>query len=147
MTGRIIRMKRITRSYVRDNPHILFVFGDNMERRGLGGQAAEARGELNTVGLPTKWRPERDEAAYFNDSVLDMPIVQHALSDAFHRVMHALLGNHDVVISSDGVGTGLAELPKRAPKVHNLINGYLASLQWQMDQIAGFPTSPWDRQL
>lgn len=45
MNHRIERMRHISRAYVRANRDKLFLFGDNLERRGFGGQAAgDARG-------------------------------------------------------------------------------------------------------
>ena len=65
MTGTITFQERITRADLRANPDTLYVFGDNMRRRGMGGQAAEMRGEPNAVGIPTKWRPSRTEWDFF----------------------------------------------------------------------------------
>ena len=39
MKGKVIRQKWITRDNVNANKSSLFVFGDNMDRVGLGGQA------------------------------------------------------------------------------------------------------------
>src|SRR6185437_11401462 len=50
-------------------PNSLFVFGDNLQRRGRGGQAA-IRDAANAVGLPTKRAPRWDEAAFFTDADL-----------------------------------------------------------------------------
>jgi len=66
--GKIRREKYITRAMVRAKPRTMFVFGDNMARSGFGGRAKEMRGEPNAVGIPTKWRPAKDEAAYFKDA-------------------------------------------------------------------------------
>ena len=54
---KVERIRFITREYVRANPDKIFLFGDNLEQRGLGGQAAAMRGEPNAVGIPTKKRP------------------------------------------------------------------------------------------
>lgn len=54
MKHRIERMRHISRAYVRANRDKLFLFGDNLERRGFGGQAAAMRAEPNAVGIPTK---------------------------------------------------------------------------------------------
>ena len=57
----------IYRKQLKDNPNILYVFGDNMVRQGYGGQAREMRGEPNAVGIPTKWRPDNTDGAFFYD--------------------------------------------------------------------------------
>jgi len=46
--------KHITRQMLRAEPGTLWVFGDNLQRKGLGGQAKEMRGEPNAIGIPTK---------------------------------------------------------------------------------------------
>ncbi len=56
-------VKYITRTIVQENPDILYVFGDNMTGTGYGGQAAQMRGEVNAVGVPTKWRPDNNEGS------------------------------------------------------------------------------------
>ena len=48
-----MKVKTITREYLRSHPHNIFVFGDNTERRGYGGAAA-LRNEPNTYGFITK---------------------------------------------------------------------------------------------
>ena len=58
--GRLLRWKWITREELQRHPELIFVFGDNMLRKGFGGQAKEMRGEPNAVGVPVKWRPSRD---------------------------------------------------------------------------------------
>ena len=127
--GKLLRVAYISRQMVRENRHILFVYGDNMERRGLGGQAASMRNEVNTRGIPTKWRPERDAAAYFTDADWDNPKVREAISFAFKVMRAALAAGRDVVIPADGLGTGLAELPARAPRLHARIERAIARLE------------------
>ena len=126
--GRVIREKVITRAMLRAAPRTLWVFGDNMRGRGLGGQAAAMRGEPNAVGVPTKWRPERTPGAYFTDDDWQDGDVRHAIFDAFRRIEAALAEGRDVVIPADGLGTGLAELPARAPKIHAFIENSIAEL-------------------
>ena len=119
--GKVIRMKYITREYVRAHPDVLFVFGDNMARRGMGGQAKAMRGEPNAIGVPTKWLPERTRGAYFVDHDVHNRLVNEEITAAFGRIMEHVMNRKDVVFPEDGLGTGLAELPTRAPKVHALI--------------------------
>lgn len=126
--GSVIRIQRITREMVQQDRSSLFVFGDNMIGRGLKGQAAAMRGEPNVVGVPTKWRPERGESAYFKDSDIDDPDVRHAIMEAFEKMRQALNAGRNVVIPKDGLGTGLAELPTRAPRIHVWIENTIAEL-------------------
>jgi hypothetical protein len=57
-------MKAITKSYLRENPDVIFVFGDNTSRTGFGG-AAKLRNEPNTYGFITKKRPTRNPEDYY----------------------------------------------------------------------------------
>ena len=54
---------KITREFLRDNPNIIFVFGDNEGRVGYGGAAA-LRDEPNTYGFITKKDLGEMEANY-----------------------------------------------------------------------------------
>lgn len=127
--GRVIRLQRITRDLVRSDRKSVFVFGDNMEGRGLGGQAASMRGEPNTIGVPTKWAPKRKASAYFTDDDRVDRNVWHAINGAFEEMRKALVSGRNVVIPAEGLGTGLAELPTRAPKLYAMIEAGIASLQ------------------
>jgi hypothetical protein len=61
-------MHRYTRQDLRDNPAKLFVFGDNFARRGLGGQAREARGEPNAIGIRTQKAPTYEPSDFLTDA-------------------------------------------------------------------------------
>ena len=128
MTGIVRRIRHITRAMVRAEPQTIWVFGDNMAGAGFAGQAREMRGEPNALGVPTKWEPSRDEAAYFTDADADIPEVRHAILSAFQQMRAALADGRDVVIPADGLGTGLSELPTRAPRIHRAIEAHIAAL-------------------
>jgi hypothetical protein len=127
--GKVIRLKHITRDMVRADRNTVYVFGDNMARRGYGGQAKEMRGESNAIGVPTKWRPERSEAAYFTDAAFQQLNVRSELQYAFDRMEEVLASGRNVVIPADGLGTGLAELPRRAPHINRYIEERIAKLE------------------
>lgn len=129
--GKVWRYKgMVIRQFVRDNPAVIFVFGDNAIRRGLGGQAKEMRGEPNTVGVPTKWNPSRVEDAYFDDrDELGVARARVLIQQAFAVIESFLATGHDVVIPAAGLGTGLAELPTRAPSLHRFIIDRTAELE------------------
>lgn len=55
---------RITRSYLRKNPDYIFVFGDNLQRKGKGG-AAKLRDEPNTYGFITKKAPSNNSGSFY----------------------------------------------------------------------------------
>lgn len=111
MSGTIHILRRYTRSQIRSNRSVLFVFGDNLSRIGFGGQAAEARGEPNSVGIVTKISPSR----YLNDDYWEL--VKDPIVIAFDRLRVHLLQGENIVWPEDGVGTGLADLSNRAPMI------------------------------
>lgn len=113
MPVRVVRW--FSRADLKAEPASLFAFGDNIVRSGRGGQAKEARGELNAVGIPTKWRPDTSEDAYFEDS--DIHTVRPFIDHAFGLLEAHLRNGGTVVWPEAGVGTGLSQLEKRAPRI------------------------------
>lgn len=120
MSAEVEFREHYTRADIRAEPEALFVFGDNMERKGFGGQAREARGEPNAVGIPTKWGPHRNEGAYFTDSDLDR-LPGLTITDVFSRLEWHLAKDRKVVWPDKGIGSGLAQLPRRAPAIDDYI--------------------------
>lgn len=121
----------ITRQMLRNEPKTLFVFGDNMQERGLGGQAKEMRGEPNAVGIPTKHEPSMREAAFFSDK--DLEAVKSTIGDRFDKLADHMLDGGTVVFPSAGVGTGLADLEQKAPLIWNYIQMRTRALQFAED--------------
>lgn len=126
--------KWITREMVRANPDKLFLFGDNLEHRGFGGQAKEMRGEKNAIGIPTKKSPSMDDASFFRDDQFEA--TKKIIDGYFYRIYRRGLeakrngGELTVVIPSDGIGTGLAQLDKRAPKTFEHLQNRLTELKF-----------------
>ena len=116
--------KTILREDLRNEPEALFVFGDSMARKGLGGQAKEMRYEPNAVGIPTKKHPSMRQDSFFSD--IDFSWWVRATKDDFDR-----LRDHKgkIVWPSDDIGTGLAQLPERAPKIWNFIQDFKLTLE------------------
>lgn len=118
--------KFITRDMLISEPNKLFVFGDNVARRGFGGQAKEMRGEENAVGIATKWRPSnRPEDFFYN---FQFAAVKHIIDEDFERLF-----THcgDIVWPEDGIGTGLSQLPYRAPIIWTYILQKYQNLETQ----------------
>ena len=117
----VLFMSSITREFVRKHPNFLFVFGDNLAEKGLGGQAREMRGEPNAVGIATKRSPSMNSDAFFSDSDIHNVIVMGAIKDSFRSLEFHLLSGDVVVIPKNGVGGGLANLPVNAPLIDTFI--------------------------
>ncbi|WP_336107925.1 DUF7831 domain-containing protein, partial [Thalassospira sp. CH_XMU1420-2] len=109
---KIMFRDHITREMVQSEPAVLFVFGDNLKREGLGGQAKAMRGEHNAVGIPTKKEPTTEETAYFCDA--DFKMWKEASYTDWRRLFdHVKEGGH-IVWPSNGIGSGLAKLQEKA---------------------------------
>lgn len=125
---KVERIRFITREYVRANPDKTFLFGDNLLRRGYGGQAAAVRGEPNAVGIPTKKKPSMGPDAFFTDAEFEQN--KAAIDRAFATLAEAVTdSSRTIVVPSDGLGTGRAQMQKRAPKT-------FAYLQKRLDELA-----------
>jgi len=136
----IMTQKRIYRSDLQNNPNVLYVFGDNVERVGLGGQAAEMRGEPNAIGVATKWKPTMNMDAFFYDRGGVLPHM--ATEDDAKRIILsdmlpirlALNTGRTVVLPEDGIGTGLSKLPLYAPRLDRLIKNTFAEMTENYDR-------------
>jgi hypothetical protein len=108
------------------NPDLFFVFGDNMQRVGMGGQAV-IRQQPNIIGVATKRDPGN---GFMSDSPFDMSYV---MVDLLEVDRHIANGQRVVVpITKEGrvsLGCGLAELPYRAPLVYATIERWFRSLK------------------
>ncbi len=105
----------ITRKYVEEHPEKIFVFGDNLLKTGLGGQAKELRGEPNSYGIPTKKYPSMEEDAFFTDKEFGDNV--KAIAKAFAEIP---IDGREIVILP--LGTGLAQLYQRATNTYRYIN-------------------------
>jgi hypothetical protein len=122
----IIYQKLICRPDLRANPDVFYLFGDNEQRVGLGGQAREMRGEPNAVGIRTKKRPGMDQNDFWSDQHFDLYC--KLIDEDFHPVYEAIRVGHLLVVPLDGLGTGLSALPTVAPRLLAHINGHIRTL-------------------
>jgi len=111
----LIYQKLILRQDLRDNPDHLYVFGDNVQGTGFGGQAAEMRGEINAIGIPTKWFPKLTPKAFFWDAQRDqiIPIIE----PRYAFIIDALQAGRTVIWPEDNIGTGLSRITVYAPNL------------------------------
>lgn len=125
----IRREAYITRTMVQAEPETLFVFGDNLQRAGFGGQAKEMRGEPNAVGIPTKRAPRMDPDAFLSDDEETRFEFNLAAGLAFERLARHLEAGGTVVLPADSIGTGLADLERRAPRIWASLQRAIARLE------------------
>lgn len=124
----IKKLDFITREFVRQNPNAVFVFGDNLAERGYGGQAKEMRGEPNAIGIPTKRAPSMAPNAFFTDADFDRvkPIIDRQIA----LIKDAIAQGKTVYFPASGIGTGLAELSTRSPKIFEYLQSELEDLEY-----------------
>jgi hypothetical protein len=123
----VISQKFIYRSDLKSNPEVKYLYGDNTQRRGLGGQAKEMRGEPNAIGIATKVTPTGGINAFFSDAEFDK-FSEVIITDFMPAYTHVLKGGI-VVVPEDGLGTGLSELPTRAPKLAIYVDYWIEGLK------------------
>lgn len=125
----LIRQKMIYRSDLQANPNVLYVFGDNLDRVGMGGQAGEMRGEPNAFGIATKRAISHGYPQdYFFDTQEDSFKILKSEFERLHKELSNVYATRlgmpskfkrwkAIVVPSDGLGTGLSRLPETAPKL------------------------------
>jgi len=120
----------ITRDEVRNNRDKLYVFGDNLLGVGYGGQAKEMRGEWNTIGIPTKKSPSE----FFSDNDYDeiVPLINIRFEVIWYYLRRY---EYTIVIPQAGIGTGLADLSNKAPKIWAVVKENLEKLGWKNETI------------
>lgn len=111
----LIYQDHILRSDLQANPERFYVFGDNVQSYGRLGQAAEMRGELNAIGIPTKWFPKMTPKAFFWDH--QRPEILPILEPVYAHIIGLLEAGSTVVWPSAGIGSGLSRLPTYAPNL------------------------------
>ena len=122
----LLTQKWIMRSDLKNNPHVLYLFGDNLRRVGMGGQAKEMRHEPNACGVATKKEPTSGANVFFTDDEYEEN-VRNFMIDLRPAFDHARSGGI-VIVPEDGLGTGLSEMPQRAPKSLAALNALIQSL-------------------
>jgi hypothetical protein len=123
----VIYQKRIHRDDLQANPDSMYLFGDNDNRTGLGGQAGEMRGEDNAIGVRTKWAPGMSKNDFFSDK--DFDDIAIMIEEDMQSAIEHLEAGGILVVPLDGLGTGLSELPRRAPRINEFLSERLQELE------------------
>ena len=124
--GMIIYQTRVDRLDLQNNPGVMYLFGDNDQRKGLGGQAAEMRGEPNAVGVRTKKTPSMGSEAFYDDNEWDQN-TSKIIADLMPVVEHLQNGGV-VIIPVDGIGTGLSMMQSVCPKTFEYLQKAIKAL-------------------
>jgi hypothetical protein len=92
------------------DPNKIYVFGDNLLRKGKKGQAI-IRDLPNAMGVATKRLPTMNTDAFFSDQNDEIETVKQDLREIYKQAQ----SGKSIVFPEDGLGTGLAKLPQKAP--------------------------------
>lgn len=112
-----------TPAFLQAHPDALFLFGDNADRTGKGGQAV-IRDEPNAFGIAAKWWPDNNQHSFFDTRPLYA--IRLITNDFIRLEEHAEHYEFIVVPLLPGtgqpsLGCGLADLPNRNPVAYQLI--------------------------
>lgn len=118
---RVEYVDRLSVDLLRQNPDAVGVFGDNLEKWGKAGQAV-IRHESNAHGIPTKRRPSMDPDAFFSDQDSEI----EAVAGALRGLLMDMKSGKRILVPRAGIGTGLARLPEKSPKIYVLIRTFFA---------------------
>ena len=113
-------VKRYSVEDLRNNPDKIYIFGDNTEGWGKGGQAI-VRDESNAFGISTKDSPNQ----FMSDDNFE---ANKAKIDADIAAIKA--DGRPIVFPEDGIGTGRADLQNKAPRTW-------AYLQKELNKLKG----------
>ncbi len=115
----VIYQKFISREDARNNPSIIYIFGDNDARSGYGGQARELRGERNAFGVRVKKLPTLNDNAYYTDE--EYATNCSKIHDDITLIQVQCSENTIIVFPAAGIGTGRAQLKEKAPKTYTYL--------------------------
>lgn len=101
------------------NSQSLFVYGDNTKRFGMAGQA-QIRRMPNAIGLATKVAPGGNNEDYFSD--LNYEVCCSIIDADIDNIISKSSNYTYIVFPLAGLGTGLSQLPTRAPKVFEYLS-------------------------
>lgn len=120
--------KNLNTKLCRNNSRALIVFGDNLIGKGKAGQAI-IRDEPNAFGVPTKRLPSMNNEAFFSDKQDEYDIVKSKLIYLWNEHQKGKL----IILPEDQVGSGLAKLEQKSPKINELICRFYASAKAESD--------------
>jgi hypothetical protein len=123
----IIYQGHWTNESPRENKNALYIFGDNDIKQGNGGQAV-IRDEPNAMGVPTKKLPSKGENSFYTDLEYDSNIQK--INIAIENILKEFMKDdyNYLVLSYNKLGTGLSQLPERAPKTFKYLDNKINNL-------------------
>lgn len=113
----------------------LFIFGDNDLHFGQGGQAI-IRYRVNSIGIPTKKAPDNNIKSFYTDAEYseNCKKIDCAIQYIKMLLQSGLYSN--VMYPENGIGTGLAQLDKKAPKTFEYLNQCIQELKKYVESLS-----------
>lgn len=124
-------VKKYSVEDLRNNPNKIYIFGDNTEGWGKGGQAI-VRDEPNAFGISTKDSPTQ----FMSDDNFE---ANKAKIDADIAAIKA--DGRPIVFPEDGIGTGRADLQNKAPRTWAYLQKELNKLKGNNTKVKTFEVS------
>ena len=112
-----------------NNPSFLFVFGDNLLKKGKKGQAI-IRDCKNAFGVPTKRLPSMDVGSFFSDKQDEYDVVKNKLIYLYNE--H--LKGKTIILPENQIGSGLANISKNSPLINKLISRFYEKAKEEINQ-------------
>ncbi len=125
MSKKVVVLSYYDYRIVRKYPKWLFLFGDNDQKTGTGGQAC-IRHESNTAGIPTKKRPSNLKLSFYTDE--EFKDNDDKIFNAIEHIKYIMVDYDAIVFPANGFGTGLADLPTKAPKTFQILKQHVKNL-------------------
>lgn len=119
--SKVQEVDKMTPELLQKNPDKVFLFGDNLAGTGKGGQAI-IRDEPNAIGIPIKKKPDMTDDSFFTDKEFEEN--KKAIDQAFDKIPE----NTIVVLPKNGLWTGFAKLPEKAPKTLDYLKYKISQL-------------------
>jgi len=113
------------------NLNNIYVFGDNLQRVGNGGQA-QIRPCTNTRGVATKRYPQMLNDSFFSDDLSELIELTKDIRSL--NILHKDRRNDHktLIFPYDGLGTGLSELSLRSPFINQQL-GLMLKFYFNID--------------
>ena len=105
-----------------NNPNKIYIFGDNLCGIGKGGQAI-IRDCSNAFGIPTKRAPSMYGNAFFSDQFDEYEAVKAKIEKLI--TLDRYKTDITFVFPTAGLGTGLAQMKTKSPKLFKYMNEQL----------------------
>ena len=117
----------ITKEIIENSINTIYIFGDNLQHRGLGGQAKICRPFVDkgkAIGIPTKRSPTMYDNAFFSDKVDEAKAINKAISKILLKYTE---GNKIVFLPN--IGKGYAKMPDKSPILYKLLVEFIKQFE------------------